>query len=582
MLDFIRRNSFIVIVAIVAVAAGLIVSDYAGKSDRFGGNYVVKVGDKGYDRIDVDSIGSNAMHFIQRLSQLTLQKYQAPFDADGDGTLSESERATFTTVSGANPEVAANLGYFENVLWSWSLGSSRDAETNITAMRALIREEGKALGIIPGKEEVDAFIQSMPAFVKTDGSFDNEAYKTMCNYRKGQANREAERAFREVVEDLMIWQGLQAFFTSDMASYAPMENKLINMEAQEMMLRTAWLPKEKFVPAGDPGEEEIKAFWEQQKSNYKSTEKRIVTLYTFKALPNADGSQPTEEELMAAADNYMQKISVTNARGMDAMLEPASKDEEFAHFTYTKETFPLADEDKLAAPLQGKVDTGSNYVTLGTIAFEVSKAPTVEAYEKALADGSLDATVTLEQLRGFYPLEGGALALIRVEAIQSPVVLPYEEARAAALVDLREKMTTDALQKAAEELRERMEKEAVEGDLDKAFASAESAGAEVATYGPVALMSEDTLPEGLQVGMLATVKTGGISPLMPTEKGIRLAAVVSRTVVDSPEIAAYKTMRVLPVRNYRLQRKMMIDWLENAYRRYGVQFGPDARLNESN
>lgn len=582
MLDFIRRNSIIVIVAIVAVAAGLIISDYAGKGDRFGGNYVVKVGDKSYDRIDVEGIGSNGLHFIQRLNQLTLQKYQEPFDADGDGTLSDSERETFRTVVGANPEIVANLGYFEGVLQSWTLGSSRDAEVNVTATRALIREEGKALGIIPGKEEVDAFIQSMPAFVKLDGSFDNEAYKTMCNYRKGQANREVERAFREVIEDLMIWQGLQAFLTGDMASYEPMENKLINMEAQEMVLRTAWLPKEKFVPAGDPDEETIKAFWEQQKVNYKSAEKRVVTLYTFKALPNADGSQPTEEELMAAADNYMQKISVTNARGMDALLESASKDEEFAHFSYTKETYSLASVDQLAKPLQAKVDTGSNYVTLGDIAFDVAKAPTVEAYEKAVAAGTLDSMVTLEQLRGFYPLEDGSLALIRVEAIQAPVVLPYEEARAAALVDLREKMTTDALQKAAEELHERMEKDIAEVGLDKAFSDAESAGAEVATYGPVALVTEDTLPEGLQIGMMATVKTGGISPLMPTEKGIRLAAVVSRTVVDSPEIAAYKTMRVLPVRHYRLQRKMMIDWLENAYRRYNVQFGADVRMNGSN
>lgn len=581
MLDFIRRNSIIVIVAIVAVAAGLIISDYAGKTDRFGGNYVVKVGDKGYDRIDVDSIGATAVSFLQRLYRLTLQKYQDPFDADGDGTLSESERATFTTVAGANPEIAANLGYIDEVLQSWALGSTRDADVNVTAFRALIREEGKALGLVPGKEEVDAFIQSMPAFRKQDGSFDNEAYKMMCGYRKGQANREAERAFREVVEDLMIWQGLQTFLTGDMASYAPMENKLINMEAQEMMLRTAWLPKEKFAPAGDPGEEEIKVFWEQRKENYKSAEKRVVTLYTFKSLPNADGSQPTEEELMAAADNYMQKISINNARGMDAVLEPSSKDEDFAHFSYTKETFPLAEEDKLATPLQGKVDTGSNYVTLAAIAFDVSKAPDVQTYEKACASNSLDEIVTLEQLRGFYPLEDGSLALVRVEAIQSPVVLPYEEARGAALADLREKMTVDALQKAAEELRERMEKDAAEEGLDKAFADAESAGAEVTPYGPVALMSDDTLPEGLQVGMLATVKTGGISPLMPTEKGIRIAAVVSRTVADSPEIAAYKTMRVLPVRNYRLQRKMMIDWLENAYRRYGVQFGADARLNES-
>lgn len=577
MLDFIRRNSIIVILAIVAVAAGLIISDYAGKGDR-SGDMVVKVGDKSYKRADVDNVGGYGLSFLQRLYQLTLQKYQAPFDSDGDGALSEGERETFNAVIGNNAEAVSNLGYFSEAIEAWATGSSRDADVNILTTRALIREEGEAYGLAPGKDEIDAFIRSLPAFRKADGSFDRDIYMTVCGYRKGEENREGERAFRSVISDLMVWQSLQSLLVGDVSCYAPMENKLIDVESQEMKLRTAWLPKEKFAPAGDPAEEAVKAFWEENKQKYQSEEERIVSLYTIKALPNADGSAPGEDELMAAADNYMQQLADTNARGMDALLETASKEEGFAHFEYRKETFPLAAQDNLADPLQRRVDTGSSLVTLGSIAFDVTKAPTAEEYEKRRAAGQLDSSVTLEQLRGFYPMEGEELVLIRTEAIKRPDILPYEKARAQALADLREKTTLEALQAAADELRKRMEKDAEESGLDKAFESAAAAGAEVASFGPVSLSAQETLPDGLQMGMLATVRTGGISPLMHAEKGIRIAAVVSRTVSDSPERAAYKALRVLPVRNYRLQRKLMMDWLENAYRRYAVQFGPHVRM----
>lgn len=579
MLDFIRRNSIIVVVAIVAVAAGLIISDYAGKGSSFSGEYRVKINDTGYDIRDEDAVGRNGIEHIQQLYRMTLEKYRAPFDLNGDGQIDDKEQQTFATVISGNPEAMNTLGYFEDVLNTWTMGSTQSPELNALTTRMLIRADGAVYGIAPSKEQIDAFIRALPAFRKDDGSFDQQAYFRVCGYRKGQENREGERLFRNLISDLMIWQSLQALLTGDLAYYTPAQEALIDVEAQELRLRTAWLPRTKFAPKEQPGEADVKAFWEKHRDAYKSDEKRVISLYTIQGAPKADGSMPTEEELMAAADNYMQMLSASNAKGMDSMLEPASKHEDFVPFTYKKTTFDLASLKDQPEALQARVDTGRELVTLGDIAFEVSKAPSVAAYEKNKAAGRLDDQVTLEQLRGFYPMPDGSLAMVRVEAILAPEVLSYEEAHDRAVADLKEQMTDEALQKAADDLRQRMVDKAAAGNLDAAFAEAEAAGAEVAPFGPVNLGTQDTLPEGLAIGPLATVKTGGIAPLMPAENGVRIAAVESRTVEDSPQVAAMKIGRILPARNVQLRRKMMIDWLEHAYRNYQVQYGKDVKMH---
>lgn len=579
MLDFIRRNSIIVVVAIVAVAAGLIISDYAGKGSSFSGEYRVQINGTGYDIRDEDAIGRYGLEHLQRLRQMTVEKYRAPFDLNGDGRIDEKEQQTFATVISDNAEAMNTLGYFEDVLNTWTMGSTKSAETNALTTRMLIRADGAVYGIAPSKEQIDAFIRSLPAFRKDDGSFDQEAYFRICGYHKGQENREGERLFRNLISDLMIWQSLQALLTGDLTYYSPAQEALIDVEAQEMRLRTAWLPRMKFAPTEQPSEDAVKAFWEEHRNDYKSDEKRIVSLYTLRGTPKADGSMPTEEELMASADNYMQMLSASNAKGMDSLLEPASKDEDFVPFTFEKVTFDLASLKDQPEPLQARVDTGRELVTLGDIAFQVTKAPAIATYEKNKAAGQLDNQVTLEQLRGFYPMQDGTLALVRVEAILAPEVLPYEEAHDRALAALKEHMTDESLQQAAADLHKRMVDKAAAGNLDAAFAEAEAAGAEVAPFGPVELRTQDTLPEGLAIGTLATVKTGSIAPLMPTENGVRIAAVESRTVVDSPQMSAMKITRFLPARNVLLRRKLMIDWLEQAYRNYQVQFGPDVKMH---
>ncbi len=579
MLDFIRRNSIIVVVAIVAVAAGLIISDYAGKGSSFSGDYKVKVNGTGYTIVDQDNLGANAISHLQGLYRMTLEKYRAPFDLNGDGQLDDKEQQTFATVISGNPEAMGNLNYFEDILSTWSMGSSQEADLNVLTTRMLIRENGAAYGIAPDKEQVDAFIRALPAFRNEDGSFDQEAYFRVCGYRKGQENREGERSFRNLISDLMIWQSLQALLTSDLAYYAPAEEALVDVEAQELLLKTAWLPRSRFAPASDPTEEEIKAFWEERRDRYKSDEKRVISLYIVKGAAKADGTAPTEEELTAATGNYMDMLSASNAKGMDGMLAAASKDEDFAPFTYEKTTFDLASRNDLPEALKATVDTGTNLTPLGEIAFEVEKAPAVEAYEKDKAAGLLDERVTLEQLRGFYPLQDGSQALVRVEAILAPETLPYEEARGRALADLKEQTTDEALKKAADDLHARMVEAAAGEGLGKAFELAEAAGAEAAPYGPVQLGTQDTLPEGLNVGILATVKTGSIAPLMPAANGVRIAAVESRSVVRSPQTEALKNARILPLRNMQLRRKMMIDWLEHAYRQYQVQFGQGVKMH---
>lgn len=572
-LEFIRKNSLLALIVIAALLIGFIMMDYSGKQNPLSKDFYIQVDGTGYSYPETYALGENGAAYVQSLYTNTTRKMIERFDADKSGELNEAENATMASWLSQNPQVDTAMRTMDAIYRSWGYGMAGNAEINIAVNRAVLKAEAKALGFVPSKEQIDAYIQAMPAFTKADGSFDQELYHRLTGFHNGVASNPTEKAFRDVVADMMVWECINALVTDNMQYNTKTQSELIDALHQTVAGKTAWLAKEAAPAPAEPTEDELKAYWETNKDRYKSAERRIISLYTLRPAEDA-----TMDALMSTADIIMQDLSQANGKGIDPMLEGAAANPENAPFTYmledgkTHRTLPICTLEAIPAELQTLVDHNGESIELGKVLFnEVDSAPTVAEFEAATAAGDPEKHTSIRQIRGFFPTKENTLILARVEAIETPTVLPYEQAREKALADLKSERNETALADAAKKLYDEMTATLDGGDINAVFEKAKAAGAEVSVFGPVSLAGLDgQLPKGSTPQSLMSTPSGKLAKLAVLPEGAAITAVISRSIVVSPEYTYTKVGMYMPEFNNKLRTDLMTDWLNSAYSRYNV------------
>ena len=579
LLEFIRKNSILVIVVIFVVGAGLVMMDYSGKASAFSRNFCIKVNGTGYSDAEAYTLGENGKEFLSSLVQAT-RRHTDRFDADEDGQLNEQEAAALEAWEQEHPEIIASFNQLHSIYNAWCYGPSGKSEINVAITRAMLHAEADLLGIHPSEEQIDNYLRLLPAFHKEDGSFNTELYQRLAGYRKGNANRVQEENFRGVVADMIIWESLQSIISSGVSFNTKAQLAQIDSFTQQVSGRTAWLPTEAVPTPEEPTEDELKAYWEEHKDNYKSEERRIVSVYTLS--PDKDSNM---ESLLTMTDQLMQDLSQANGQGLDKLLTDAANNEEIEPFHYlmedgnTHRTYPLSTQSELKELLRDEVNYDGHDTPLADVVFaEVPAAPKVADYEAAVESGNAEKHVSIKLIRGPYTTKDDKVKLLRIEAIETPGVLPYEEARNRALVDFRAERANNALVTAAERLYREMEKTISEQGMPAAFALAAESGAQVENYGPVSItMATATLPSGVTDADVLSTHSGKLTPLALLPNGARITSVDRRTVEDSQAISMQKRLYRLPVENMYLRRSIMQDWLNSAYGRFDVQTSPSVQ-----
>ncbi len=581
-LEFIRKNSLLVLIVILAIGAGLLMMDYGNQGSTFSRDFHIQVNGTNYAAPEVYSMGESASGTIQNLVSATHTKLRNRFDANGDEELSTDEQAAMSAWIQENPQFEAALTRLQYIMEAWCYGLCKNAEENIAINRAVLHEEAKALGVFPSKEQIDAYITSMPAFINADGSFDQKLYQNLTGYYDGVANNPVEQSFRNVIADIIIWETIGSLVTTDVTYNSKAQSEIVDVSCQSIKGKTAWLPTDKIQAPAEPTEEEVKAYWDTNKEKYKSEQRRIVSVYTL-----TPGKDVTIDSLMNTADSIMMDLSMANGVGIDNILENTANNPEHFEFTYKNEdgsthtTLPLSTAANAPALLQTEVAHNGKNTTLAAIAFnDVDSASTVAAYEEAVKNGTADKLSNIQQYRGFYLTNDNKLILIKVEAIEQPSVLPYEQARAAALADLKQERADNALTLAAEKLYKEMSEAIAAGEgLDAAYTKATAAGAEVSDFGPVTLDVNEQLPEGMSTKALTTTATGKLCPLVVLTNGARISSVTERTVPQTTEYNFAKLMYLMPRHNALLSNQVMLDWLNTAYIRYNVILADSIKTN---
>lgn len=584
-LEFIRRNSLLVLIVVAALGLGFLFMDYGDKGNMFGSNYYIQVNGVGYDYQETVNLGENGESYLHSLYSTASQKVRNKFDANEDDNMSDDELAAMNAWLQEHPEYQEYMDFIGSMVQVMSFGYADDGGVNVAVNRAIIQQVGQELGIMPSKEQVDAYIKAMPPFQKDDGTFDQELYHRLTGYDRvrGLSNNAQETAFRSVVSDLIVLECLNNIFTGDVRYQGKTVSGLVDAVYQTLRGKNAWLPAGSVSEPAAPSEEELRAFWDENRENYKSDERRIVSVYT---LAPAEGANM--ESLIATADMLMEDLSRADGKGFDQLLEGAAENNEYEPFTYktadgkSHTTTALTTLADAPAELKVEVDYNGKTMPLAEVAFaEVDTAPTVEQYETNLKAGNLEQRVSIKQVRGYFLSKDNKLIFIRVEAIEQPEVLEFDAAKDKALADLKKQRAENALEVTAKKLFADMEAALPEGGVAAAFAKAEAAGATVKDFGPTNIgSSAEQLPTGVDAMALISVPTGKLAPISISAEGASITAVTGRTVESSAEYSALKSLRAIPAENARLRGEILVDWIQNAYKTYNVNLAESVKLRQ--
>lgn len=552
-LEFIRKNLFIAVIVIFGILAGLIMMDYSDSGSAFSGEYRVEINETKYKAQETATLGIQGRGYLEALSRMSAnaatEMCRKNSDMDGDGKLNEQEEMMYRMQIAylmSMPTTAYTKPAYLLNQWTGTGVFKESQEENIAVNRLLIREEGKALGIVPSKEQIDAYIQAMPAFQK-DGSFNAELYKDIVHFRNGQADTNSEQAFRSLVSDMIIWDTIFSLYTAEVYGIEDADKKI--NDAREQMLKgvSAWLPATAVAQPAEPDEAAVKAYWETARDNYKSEETRGVTLISL-----VPGEGMNEEQLYAISTEIRDTLTATPNADPVAIIEAAMQNTEIsaAPFTYEKKTLPATTMNAAPAELNAEISIGGETKTLKQVAFSA---------EQTATGGSRFSNFNMTPNKHFV--------MIQIDSITPSAPLPFEEAAARAKEDLMAQLKLTAVDKAAEELHAAISAELAAGkDMKTAFAAAEAIGAEVKEFGPTAIAEVADGTKGIYEADLRRTPSGQLAPASKTAEGVAITGITERLVNENAAMNAQRAA----INTVSLRLQVMEEWLRTAYTRYKV------------
>lgn len=587
MLDFLRKHTIVIMAAMALVFVGLmfIGGDVSGGSlsGMFKQTFVTVDG-KSYGEKDYVNMGQTGRNLAYSFSSSFAPLLQNHFATEQD---------------------LRNICY---------LMKTNNPNAAFLAYRGIIRREAEHLGLTPSNAEIDEAICNIPEFLDDKGVFDPKKYDDFISMRGNQGKKLQEEILRGLMGDTMSLVRIEDVIAGGAAVEPNFAQAVAESENQQITVNTAFLEKSAFRPKTDPGEEEIKTFWDKHKENYRNEEARFFTVYTFtpegdaKAPKPGDISNATMETMNLVENDIWEPLNATNGRNMDQTIGEAlaktpnvCKMEKKTYAAVTRKNAP----EEINQPINQSASDGRS-ATLLDVVFSLTGAPALNADADAKAIEEARVKSGAEQISTMQVLEDGQVVLVKLEGITPVKALPYDMARNSARADLLETMTEESLNKAASELRTELDK--APDAIEQFNAIASKAGAKTAAYGPFinpnillnsiysqnakspeefqAIMDQamssrlappKELPVPLEVfGACALVNPGKMAQPIDTGDGILLVQLVKRELEDTPEFQIKATQQYAPVLSAQTRAMLMMDWLKACIAKYKVEIAPIA------
>ncbi|MGE9268064.1 MAG: SurA N-terminal domain-containing protein, partial [Verrucomicrobiales bacterium] len=241
MIENIRKYTGLMIIVLALLFIGLVFFD-SSASSAFPGQSVMKIGNRAVTHKEYQREAINA------------QRIPSFFGFYGEG--GQLLNRTNSILGAGDPD---NLQF----------------TTRYLANRYAVRQAGIDYGVTPDLEEVQKFIREV-LFVNLDGTFDQKGYDSFLTNQLGSLGMNS-RSLNEILTDLLTANNLIELIGGSLKPDPAAIRSLFEDRAQSLKVKQILIPRSDYMVGLEPSEEEIKAYWEENKGRYLTDERRKVT-----------------------------------------------------------------------------------------------------------------------------------------------------------------------------------------------------------------------------------------------------------------------------------------------------------------
>lgn len=192
--------------------------------------------------------------------------------------------------------------------------------------RALFDQAARDLRMRASDQQVFELIHENPAFRNSFGEFDMALYQSILRYA-GMTVPEFEAAARADVtrEQLLATMAAAAHMPEDM------KRRLFAFQGEERLIEVARFPLSAVKLDASPSEEDLRAYYEENRERYMAPEYRSLSIVTLSPENFADEVTVTDDDIESYYEANAQQYSVPERRVLEQMVLGSEADAEQAY-----------------------------------------------------------------------------------------------------------------------------------------------------------------------------------------------------------------------------------------------------------
>ena len=310
--------------------------------------------------------------------------------------------------------------------------------------RAALTVFGKDHGVVASDRLIDSEIAKIGAFRGPDGKFSEAAYKGALRQRGLN-----EAMIRQDIADGLIARQLLVPAAFGARVPAEMVNRYAALLTETRTGAIALVPSAAFAPQGEPGAQELAAYYAANQKNYIRPERRIIRYAVFddSAIKSA---APTDAEIAARYNQDRAKYAASEARTITQLVLPSQA---------------------LAQAALADVNGGKSLEAVAAarkLATATSPALDRAGLSAQTSDALAAAAFSAERGKVVGPVRGGVgFSLVRVDAVQQRAGKTLEQARGEIAAALTEQKRRTALSDYTARIEEEFDNGGSLGDVAK-------------------------------------------------------------------------------------------------------------------
>ncbi|RBP47369.1 parvulin-like peptidyl-prolyl cis-trans isomerase protein [Roseimicrobium gellanilyticum] len=393
----------------------------------------------------------------------------------------------------------------------------------------VLRDALKRFGIRASDKEVQDAYRKLPTFF-TNGQYNPELARGFEQWIRERGV--SQEQMYDTIRDSLGLQRLQQIVAGNMVSAPGITDRFYAASFSTIKAATIPFPLDDFKKKVEVKDEEISKYFEENKEGYKTEEKRAVTLVV---LPKPDTATLNAENTVKAQREYEEKVQKFAEKVLDSKINLAAE-----------ATEAKAEVRQIAA-------------------FADTAPPEELKNELALVNAIFTNDQKLAPISDPVKVAKG-YAFFQVTAVEAPKTQELKDVKEKIREALVSQKATEAMTKAANEARTKLEA-AIKGG--KSFADA----AKEAGLTPQVLAEFSTAnpPMNLSIGYRIAQEAQSTAPgsfakeILNSENGVLLLFVLSKELRKSPESAASKNM-ISTSLDRMAQQDIFRAWFEEQYK----------------